>query len=265
MIRQSATKAEESMKAYRRVSTLLALALVATLVLSLAPVRSASAQAPTATVNTGALNLRGGPGVNYPVVFSVYRGTVLTLLARNANTSWLKVALDNGVQGWVSRPYVYTVYPLATLPVDSSTIPSPAPLPVPAIGTVNTGALNVRQGPGISFPRIRALPRGAQVDLLARDSATIWLKVRLSDGVIGWLNGTYILTAYPKGNLPVEGVYVPPAPQPQPPAYRTHVVQAGENLYRIGLRYGVNWLTIAAANGIAYPYWVYAGQVLRIP
>jgi len=255
------------MKAPRRASLLIAAILVAALLGGLLPVRSASAQAPTAVVNTGALHLRSGPGVGYQVVFSVYRGTVLTLLARNGDTSWLKVALDNGVQGWVSRWYVYSGYALTSLPVEGGTIPVPVPLPVPAVGTINTGALNVRQGPSIYTPRIRALPRGAQVDLLARDSAAIWLKVRMSDGVVGWLNGTYLVTSYPKTNLPVEGVYVPPAPAPvpQPPAYRTHTVQYGENLYRIGLRYGVNWLAIAAANGIGYPYWVYAGQVLRIP
>src|SRR5690554_104815 len=257
------------MKASRRVSFLVAVALVAALLVGLMPVRNVSAQAPTATVNTGALHLRSGPGVSYTVVFSVYRGTVLTLHSRNANTSWLKVSLDNGVQGWVSRPYVYTAYPLANLPVDGGSIPVPAPVPVPATATINSGALNVRQAPSIYSPRIRALPRGATVDLLARDSAAIWLKVRMSDGVIGWLNGNYVLTAYPKSNLPVEGVYTPPAPQPppqpQPPAYRVHTVQYGENLYRIGLRYGVNWLTLASINGIYYPYWVYAGQVLRIP
>ena len=260
------------MKSTRRVSTLVMVALIAALIAGLMPVRTASAQAPIATVNTGALHLRSGPAISYSVVFSVHRGTVLTLLGRNANTSWLKVALDNGVQGWVSRPYVYTAFPLVNLPVDGSTIPVPAPVPVPATATINSGALNIRQAPSILSPRIRALPRGATVDLLARDSATIWLKVRTTDGTIGWLNGNYVLTSYPKTNLPVEGVYVPPQPQPIPqpipqpqPIYRFHTVQFGENLYRIGLAYGVNWITIATVNGIGYPYWVYAGQVLRIP
>ena len=106
------------MKPSQHMRILVAVALVAALLVGLMPVRSVSAQAPMATVNTGALHLRSGPGVSYTVVFSVYRGTALTLLARNADTSWLKVALDNGVQGWVSRPYVYTVYPLGNLPVD---------------------------------------------------------------------------------------------------------------------------------------------------
>jgi hypothetical protein len=43
-----------------------------------------------------------------------------------------------------------------------------------------------------------------------------------------------------------------------------YVVQWGDNLYRIGLRFGVSWPEIAANNGIGYPYWVYAGQTLCI-
>jgi LysM repeat protein len=46
---------------------------------------------------------------------------------------------------------------------------------------------------------------------------------------------------------------------------RTHVVEAGENLYRIGLKYGLPWQTIAEANGITDPTQVYVGQQLVIP
>ena len=44
-----------------------------------------------------------------------------------------------------------------------------------------------------------------------------------------------------------------------------HVVRPGENLYRISLRYGVSVESIAAANGLADPTRIYAGQVLKIP
>lgn len=45
----------------------------------------------------------------------------------------------------------------------------------------------------------------------------------------------------------------------------THVVQAGENLFRIALKYGTTVQAIAAANGIVNPNVVYAGQSLTIP
>lgn len=44
-----------------------------------------------------------------------------------------------------------------------------------------------------------------------------------------------------------------------------HVVQAGENLFRIALRYGVTVDAIAAANGITDVTRIYAGQQLIIP
>lgn len=44
-----------------------------------------------------------------------------------------------------------------------------------------------------------------------------------------------------------------------------HTVQAGENLYRIGVRYGLTVEELAAANGISDATHVYAGQVLTIP
>ncbi|MCQ3932822.1 MAG: hypothetical protein DPW16_20425 [Chloroflexi bacterium] len=46
---------------------------------------------------------------------------------------------------------------------------------------------------------------------------------------------------------------------------QTHVVQRGENLYRIALRYGVSMSALIAANGITNPNLIYVGQVLRIP
>jgi LysM repeat protein len=45
----------------------------------------------------------------------------------------------------------------------------------------------------------------------------------------------------------------------------TYVVQAGDNLYRIGLRFGVSHLVIASYNGLSDPSQIYVGQVLRIP
>ena len=44
-----------------------------------------------------------------------------------------------------------------------------------------------------------------------------------------------------------------------------HIVQRGENLFRIALRYGMTAQTIAAANGIANTNHIYVGQRLLIP
>jgi len=45
----------------------------------------------------------------------------------------------------------------------------------------------------------------------------------------------------------------PVPPSPTPGGEIIHVVQAGENLYRIGLQYGLSWVVIAQYNGITDP------------
>ncbi len=45
----------------------------------------------------------------------------------------------------------------------------------------------------------------------------------------------------------------------------TYTVSAGENLFRISLGFGLNYIDVAAANAIVSPYLVYPGQVLTIP
>jgi N-acetylmuramoyl-L-alanine amidase len=223
-----------------------------------AVVKRANAQTyPTAVVNTGALNIRSGPGVSYAVQTSVYRGTTLSLLARNSDASWVRVMLASGRQGWVNARYISTSYPLASLPVQGGVSG--------ATGTVISYALNIRSGPGVGYGRVTSVYRGTGLFLQARTADGSWVKVTLPDGVTqGWVSAGYIVTTTPIMSLPV--VSVTPAPAPAPgPGYVTHVVQPGENLFRIALRYGVNMYDIAQANGIINLARIYAGQVLVIP
>ena len=44
-----------------------------------------------------------------------------------------------------------------------------------------------------------------------------------------------------------------------------HVVQPGENLFRIGLQYGQSWVTLAQYNGITNPNNITVGQTIKIP
>jgi LysM repeat protein len=77
----------------------------------------------------------------------------------------------------------------------------------------------------------------------------------------------------PQPSTPVP--YIPtitPTPQAQQPAPTTplprpatHVVQPGENLFRIGLRYNVTFDVLARANGLWNPNLIFPGQVLVIP
>lgn len=75
------------------------------------------------------------------------------------------------------------------------------------------------------------------------------------------------LTATPEAP-PTERVTATPPVEtatPTPGGERIHVVEAGENLYRIGLQYGLSWVAIAEYNGITDPNQISVGQQLRIP
>ena len=55
------------------------------------------------------------------------------------------------------------------------------------------------------------------------------------------------------------------APQAGYSCVAYYTVQAGDNLYRISLKYNVSMAALMAANGITNPNVVYAGQTLCIP
>jgi LysM repeat protein len=75
--------------------------------------------------------------------------------------------------------------------------------------------------------------------------------------------------------IPVPGTVVVTQPEAQPvqpeqpvappSGEQVHVVQPGENLFRISLSYGKTVDEVAAYNGIANPHYIYPGQVIRIP
>ena len=166
---------------------------------SLAAAAPAAQSTATATIGTGALNVRSGPAMSYSVVTVCYQGQVVTLLGRNSNNSWVKIRVATGHEGWVSAPYIIPNVAIASLPVvDSTTIPAPT-----ATGTVATGALNIRQGPGVGYAVVTAVNQGTSLTLLGRNGDSSWVKVRLSNGTEGWANAALITTNVSVAGLPI--------------------------------------------------------------
>ena len=66
--------------------------------------------------------------------------------------------------------------------------------------------------------------------------------------------------------IPAPGTVVQPPPTtPGTTGEQVHIVQAGENLFRISLRYGFTVQELATYNNIPDPARIYVGQVIRIP
>ena len=65
--------------------------------------------------------------------------------------------------------------------------------------------------------------------------------------------------------IPGDATVPPEARPPVSGGKVTHIVQPGENLFRISLRYGTTVDAIAKANNIVNPWFIYVGQKLIIP
>jgi hypothetical protein len=70
--------------------------------LSFAPAAAAQSSGAHLTVLVPALNVRGGPGLNYPVIDSLSQGTQVEIAGRNSAGTWWEVRLPGGRPGWVS-------------------------------------------------------------------------------------------------------------------------------------------------------------------
>jgi len=131
------------MKTIRRT----ALLLVAVALLMLLPVLAAPAAAadgPQLTVKVATLNLRQGPGTNYPVVGKLTQGAQAAIIGRNAAGDWYQVRPTGGSTGWVTGApaLVQATGDLTAVP----TVSAPAPAAKPAGRSVGTIVLQTASG-----------------------------------------------------------------------------------------------------------------------
>lgn len=68
-------------------------------------------------VNVNGLNVRSGPAVSFQLITTIPRATVVTLLGRTADSTWVFAQLADGRQGWMSARYLNMTIPVTELPV----------------------------------------------------------------------------------------------------------------------------------------------------
>ncbi|MEJ2148970.1 MAG: SH3 domain-containing protein [Chloroflexota bacterium] len=82
------------------------------------PVTFIGAGEAVATVATGALNVRSGPGIAYDVVAIAKQYQQVNMLGRNRAGSWVMIRAS-GIEGWVNAGYLDSTVPVGTLPLIS--------------------------------------------------------------------------------------------------------------------------------------------------
>lgn len=89
--------------------------------------------APWATITAEVLNVRKGPGTNYPVIGQLQQNDVVEIVGKNADGSWLRIVYPSGTigRGWIFALYAQVRGSPASIPV-VETPPPPGPTPAPS-------------------------------------------------------------------------------------------------------------------------------------
>jgi hypothetical protein len=116
---------------------------------------------------SGNINLRTGPGTNYPVAGQGQGGQSMAVVGRLSNGSWFEVCCVAGQKVWVSKEVV-TVTGDTSAVVVSTNIPAPPPTPKPAPTAVplstNTGIGSPEQRGGSWGLRLRDVKKAKTLD-----------------------------------------------------------------------------------------------------
>jgi LysM repeat protein len=160
--------------------------------------------------------------------YTVRRGDTLSSIARRYGTTVQAIVQANGIV----NPNL--IFYGQRLWIPSGTGPGPGPGPGPA-------------------PAVYIVRAGDTLYAIARRYGTTYQALAALNGL------HYPYTIYVGQRLLISGSGAPPA------SGRIHIVQRGETLWAIALRYGTTPWAIAAANGLWNVNLIYVGQRLVIP
>ena len=165
----------------RRILILILICIMFAAVLIL-PARAAALDSKAGAVTTtgGRLNVRAQASSNAPVVATLSKGNYITLISQSG--SWWKVEYGAGKYGYCHSDYI--------------TIVQGTPV------TVNTGALNVRSGPGTSYDRIATVYQSETVILLTTSNG--WSRILYHGTKTGYVSAKYLSNYYAPVSLWVQ-------------------------------------------------------------
>jgi uncharacterized protein YraI len=131
-----------------------------------------------ATCITSALNVRSGPGVSYPMVAGLRYGQRMKVI--NRQNGW---AQFENPAGWSSEAYLTFEQNNSSTPIENLQPTSTPRSP----GICNTSGLNVRCGPGVTYPIVGGLTYGQRISILGHKNG--WVQI---ESPSGWCNESYL-------------------------------------------------------------------------
>lgn len=118
--------------------------------------------------------------------------------------------------------------------VPGTPIPGQSPVPTGVTGTVNVGALNVRNAPDTTAPVITQIRRGEIYPVVGRTGDNAWTQITVA-GQTGWVSSQFLTLNGDINRVPITGG-TPPGAQPTNPPPATNV--RGQVLGNLRLRSG---------------------------
>jgi LysM repeat protein len=219
------------MKRLQPQTTAVIVLILAGLVLAACTRSAGGGPVPTATTGAGIID---GTGETDPTMAALGT-TVASQLTQTA------IAMGQGGGDGLAET------PTTAPPVETATpIPQATAMPVPPAAAGCPSPYTVRQGDWIY-----KIARACQVE----PSAII----ALNPGI----NPNFIVPGQ-QLNMPAAGATAVPPATPQA-CTGSHTVVRGENLFRIAFNCGFTTEELALFNGIAFPYIIYPGNVIRFP
>jgi uncharacterized protein YraI len=167
---------------------------------------------PSATASE-AINIRSGPGTQYPSYGVAPKGTTGEVIGVSATKQWWVVkvppTIDPSGQGWVSGQYVQ-VSNVENVPViPDPPLPPNVELPMPPIALPSAQALDViyiRSGPGVQYPAYGLAQKGATGEVIGVSEDGKWWVVKLPTDLVasgqGWVSADWVQTSGTE-NVPV--------------------------------------------------------------
>jgi len=202
--------------------------------------------------------VRNGPGTNYPAYGIALDGTTGRVLGVSQDGAWWVVRVDPTVlgagYGWVMVQYTSAsntqgVQVIANPPPSAAVAPAPPPAGAPVATAVDY--VNVRTGPGTTYPVLGIASPGASSEVTGKSADGAWWQVKIPTRYVasgfGWVSASYVVTAN-TDSVPVVDAAPPPvvASTPVPPA--TVACQlasqspADRSTYTIGSPFTTTWV-----------------------
>lgn len=140
----------------------------------------------TAKVTASSLNIRSGAGTEYKKIGSLKKGKTFTVTGTKKDkkgVKWYKLKYKSKT-GYVSSKYV-NIKKVTVTKVSNKK------------GTVKSGPLNVRKGPGTKYGKLGSMKKGRSFTITgkAKDSSGVWWYRLKYDGKTGYVSSKYVKTS----------------------------------------------------------------------